>query len=217
MDITAPAQLRRIDIRVRIHPNDRNLSPQALLHRARRPCDGPNGDAVVAAEREHQPSLRRMLVHLLRQLPRHGRNQARVLHPAMRRVRGGEQVLVGVHGVVVVEGEVQVGGERGEEAGFDERAGADVDAGMALRGDGISATGSRVDGEERERAQWGSPGHRKSRQRRRQALRGGKGIGVGLVGSLRYARRKRSRWRRVWTRRARRCLGVSRELRINCN
>jgi len=50
MDIAAFARIRRIDIRMRIHPDNRNLLPQSLPYRFRSPRNSADGDGVVAAE-----------------------------------------------------------------------------------------------------------------------------------------------------------------------
>lgn len=134
VDVPALAALRRVDIRVRIHPNNRHLAAQALADGATGARDGADGDGVVAAEGEDEAARGGVLVDLVGEGLRDGGDGARVLHRAVRGVGGGEEGGVGVHGVVVVQGVAEVGGELGEETGGDEGGGGGFDAGLALGG-----------------------------------------------------------------------------------
>ena len=72
MDITTLARLRRINIRVRIHPNHRHLPPKALFYRARGPSNGANGDGVVAAKGEDEAAVAGVRVDLFGELAGYG-------------------------------------------------------------------------------------------------------------------------------------------------
>ncbi len=103
MDIPAIARLRRVDIGVRIHPNDSHLPPtEPFSDGPRRARDRADGDAVVAAEGEDASPLLGVLVDLLAELARHGADGARTLHVAVVGVGFGDDGRVGVDGVVVV-------------------------------------------------------------------------------------------------------------------
>lgn len=134
VDIPAPAALRRVDIRVRIHPDDGHVAAQALADGAAGAGDGADGDGVVAAEGEDEAARGGVLVDLVGEGLGDGGDGARVLHRAVRGVGRGEEGGVVVHGVVVVQGVAEVGGELGEEAGGDEGGGGGFDAGFTLGG-----------------------------------------------------------------------------------
>ena len=132
MNIPAFARLRRIDIRMRVHPNHRHFPAQSFLDGSRRARDGADRDGVIAAQRQHQPAVLRVLVHLVGKLLGDGADGERVLHVAVVWVGGGHEAGVIVHRVVVVEGVAQVLFQLGEEAGGYEGGGGGVDAWFAL-------------------------------------------------------------------------------------
>ena len=132
VDVAAAARLGRVDVGVRVDPDDRDLAAQPLARRPRAAGDGADRDAVVPAEREREPAGGRVRVDLLGQATRDGGDAPRVQHAAVRRVGGRHEVGVGVHRAVVVQREAEVVRQLREQARLDERGGARVDAGQAL-------------------------------------------------------------------------------------
>lgn len=134
MDIPAAARLGRVDVCVRVDPDDANLAAQTLAQRARGAANRADGDAVVSAEGQHEAALRGVVVHLVCDAARHGGHGARVLHAAVGGVepRLGDEVRVQVDGVVAVQLVVELVAELGEEAGLDEGRGGGVNTGLAL-------------------------------------------------------------------------------------
>lgn len=103
VDIPTPAGFRRVDVGVRIHPDDSHFAVQPLPDGFRGAGDGPDGDGVIAPEREDAAALLCVLVDLLAELLRDGADGERVLHVAVIGVGGGGDGGVGVDGVVVEE------------------------------------------------------------------------------------------------------------------
>ena len=104
VDVPTLARLRCVDVRVRVHPDHRHLPAQPLPDGPRRARDGPDGDGMVPAQRQHQPAVLGVLVHLVGQLLGDGADGERVFHVAVVRVRSGLEARVIVDRVVVVEG-----------------------------------------------------------------------------------------------------------------
>ena len=108
MDIAAFARIRRIDIRMRIHPDNRNLLAQPFPHRLRSPGNSADGNGVVAAERQNQFSRFGVGVDLVADLLCYGRHESWLFHFADFGVGGGAQRGVVVDLVVVGDVEVEV-------------------------------------------------------------------------------------------------------------
>jgi hypothetical protein len=91
---------------------------------------------MIPSQRQHQPPLLRMLIHLSRQRLRHRRHSLWLLHAAIHRVfRGVHQVLgVVVHDAVVVDRVAEVARQGRQEARVQEGGGRRVDACFALGG-----------------------------------------------------------------------------------
>lgn len=134
MHIPTLASLRRINIRMRIHPHNRHLTAQPFANGARGAGDGADGDGVVAAEGEDEAALGGVGVDLGAEAVCDGGDGDGVFHVAVGGVGGGSEGGVGVDCVVVVEGVAEVFCELGEEAGGYEGCGGGVDAGFALGG-----------------------------------------------------------------------------------
>ena len=132
MDIPTLTRFRRVDIGVRIHPNDGHLAVQPFPDGFRGAGDGPYGDGVVAPERQDAAALLRVLVDLLAEPLRDGADGEWVFHVAVIGVRGRHDGGVGVDGVVVEEVIAEVFLELGQETGGDESCGRGIDAGFAL-------------------------------------------------------------------------------------
>lgn len=132
MNIPTIARLRRIDIRVGVHPDHRNVPPQTFTGGLGGSRDGPHGDGVVAAEGQHEAAFAGVGVDLTAELLGHGGDGAGFLHVAVVRVGGWDEVGVGMDFVVVEDVVFEVGAELVDEAGFDEGHGGGVGAGFAL-------------------------------------------------------------------------------------
>ncbi len=132
MHVPTVARLGGIDIGMRIHPNHRNVPSKPLPHRACRPGNRANRNTVIPAQRQHQPALLGLRMHLLCDLPGDRRHGARVLHAAVRRVLGRDEVRVEVHGIVAVQVVAELVAQLGQQARLDEGGGRGVDAGLAL-------------------------------------------------------------------------------------
>lgn len=104
VDIAAVADLRLVDVRVRVHPYEGHFPPEPLAYRARGAAHGADRDGVVAAEGEDEAALRGVGVDLRGYFAGDGRDSEGVFHVAVRGVGGGDQGGVGVDGVVMVEG-----------------------------------------------------------------------------------------------------------------
>lgn len=145
MNIPTPARLGGINIRMRIHPNNRNLPPEPLTNRFRRTAYTTDGDTVVTAERQNQTALGGVVVDLVGDATGDGGDGAGVFHAAIGRVlpRGGDEVGVEVDGVVAVEFVVEFVAELGEEACFDEGGGSSVNAFFALRRQTVVLAGQK--------------------------------------------------------------------------
>ena len=115
MNISTPARLRGIDIRVRIHPDDGHVPAQPLADRLRGPGNAADGDRVVAAQRQHAAAFPGVRVDLVGELSRDGGDSEGVLHPADVGVGDWHEVFVGVHCVIVVEVVAQFFAELCEE------------------------------------------------------------------------------------------------------
>jgi hypothetical protein len=120
MNIPTLARLRRIDIRMRVHPNNRHLPSQSLPNRLRSPTNCTNGDRMVAPEGEDTAAFFCMRVDLFGESLRDGRYSEGVLHPAEIGVGSWHKVFVGVDCVVVVEFVSEFGVELGEETVCDQ-------------------------------------------------------------------------------------------------
>lgn len=147
VDVAALAGLGRVDVGVRIHPDDGRLAlaAGAVAHARHRAGNAAHRDAVVAAQRQRKPARRRVRPHLARQRSRHRRHGARVVHAAVRhrvrrRVRQHRGVIVhyraggrvGGRRRVVDERVAELVGQLGQQAGVDECLGSRVGAGLAL-------------------------------------------------------------------------------------
>nr|POE93675.1 hypothetical protein CFP56_19687 [Quercus suber] len=132
VDVAAVARLRRVDVGVRVDPDDSELAAEALADRARGAGDGADRDRVVAAEREHAAAVLGVLVDLRAELLRHRADALRLLHVAVVRVLGGDEVGVGVDLAVVVNVVFEVVPQLVDQAGFDEGHGRCIDTGFAL-------------------------------------------------------------------------------------
>lgn len=119
MDIPTRTHLGDIDIRMRIHPNNRRLATQPLPHGLLRPRDTPHRDGMVAAKREHELALARVAVDLRGELLGDGAHGSGLFHAAVVRVVGGGDVFVVVDFAVVVDLVVEVFAELVQEAGLD--------------------------------------------------------------------------------------------------
>lgn len=91
MDIPAPAGLGRVDIGMSIHPDNRHLLAQPLADGLRRAGHGADGDGMIAAQREHEPPLPRVRVHLLADALRHRADREGALHVAILGIRRWHQ------------------------------------------------------------------------------------------------------------------------------
>jgi hypothetical protein len=78
MDIATGAHLGNIDVGMRIDPDDTNLATQSLPRRPRNTRDTSDRDRVVAAERESELALARVLVCLSAECFRNGGHRARL-------------------------------------------------------------------------------------------------------------------------------------------
>lgn len=135
VDVARIRHLRRINIRMRIHPDERHLAPQPLADSLGRASNRANGNAVVPAEGEHAAPRDGLRVDLVAEGAGDGGHGARLLHVAVVGVGGGggDHVSVGVHFAVVVDVVAQVLVELGEEAVLDELGGAGVNACFGLQ------------------------------------------------------------------------------------
>lgn len=134
VNISTAARLGSIDVGVRIDPDHGDFPTQALAQRFRTAADGADGDAVVAAQGEDQAALGGVLVDLLGDAVRDGRDGLGVLHAAVGRVGAlrGDQVRVQVDRVVAVEFVAQLVAQLRQQARLNERRGRGVDAWFAL-------------------------------------------------------------------------------------
>lgn len=139
--IPAVAALGRVDVGVRIDPDDGHLPTQPLPDGLRRPADRADGNGMVAAEGEHEAALLGVRVDLFRELLRHGRDRERVFHPADIRIRGGDELFVGVHRIIVMELVPELFAQLGEETALDQGRGRSVDSWFALRGVSLRRSG----------------------------------------------------------------------------
>lgn len=132
VDVAAVARLGGVDVGVRVDPDDGDVAVEALARGLGRAGNGADGDAVVAAEGERHAALRRVLVRLLGDLAGDDGGVAGALHAAVVRVRLGDDVLVGLDGLVAVELVLELIAELVEEAGFEEDLGASIDTSFGL-------------------------------------------------------------------------------------
>jgi len=133
MYVSTWAILWPVQIRMRIDPNHRHVPTQPLLDSLGRPADGPDCNRVVSAQREHHASLTGMLVDLLGQLARYGRDGAWILHATVRLVRGWVEIRIGVYGAIMMHGVGKLALKLGEEACVKERLWAFFDAEFDLK------------------------------------------------------------------------------------
>ena len=120
VDVTAGAQLGKVDVGMGVDPDDPHLTAQPLANRLGRTGDGADGDGVVAAQGEHELAVLGVVVDLRAQALGDGTDGARLLHVAVVRVLGGNVLLVVVDDVVVVNIVVEVLAQLGEQAGLDQ-------------------------------------------------------------------------------------------------
>lgn len=76
---------------------------------------------MIASEGENQPPLFGVRIDLIGDATGDCGHRARVLHVAVGRVIGGDEVAVEVDGVVAVQAIPEFVAELGEQAGFEER------------------------------------------------------------------------------------------------
>lgn len=103
VDVAAVAPLGRVDVGVRVDPDEGNLAVQTLASSLGAARDGANSNAVVTTKGENQAALLGVLVHLLRDPAVDGRDDAGVLHAAVVGVRGGHELVVLLDFGVAVE------------------------------------------------------------------------------------------------------------------
>ena len=132
VDVAAAAGLRRVDVGMRIDPNDSDLATQTLANGLGGAPDGSDGNAVVAAERQHQTPFLCVRVHLVGDAPCYGGHGAWVLHVAVGWVLGRYEICVEMHRVIAVELVPKLFPELGQQPRLDQRRGRSVDSGFAL-------------------------------------------------------------------------------------
>lgn len=103
MHIPTLTRLGRINIRMRIHPNNRYLSIQSLPYRLRGPRNCPNRNTMITSKSQDASAFFRMRVDLIAEFVGDGRDGEGVLHSAEIGVGGREKLFVGVDGVIVEE------------------------------------------------------------------------------------------------------------------
>ena len=103
MNMPARTLLRRIDIGMRIDPHNSHLTTQPLPNRLRSPGYRAHGNRVVATKREHHATFSRVLVDLLAELLVRGADGDGFLHASVVWVRRGQEVIVVVHRVVMMD------------------------------------------------------------------------------------------------------------------
>ena len=113
-----------------------------------------------------------MRVHLRAQPLRHGGHGARVLHAAVVGVQRGDELFVGVHGVVVVQVVAELLVELRQEPVLDQGRGRCVDSWFALWGvrwGELGGDGEGVEEMKEMKERESVPGRLRSRRRRRRA------------------------------------------------
>ena len=89
VDVAAVRRLGRVDVGMRVDPNDGNVSAEPLADGFGGTGNGANGDGVVAAERQHELAVAGVLVHLVADFARHSAGELGALHAAVVWVVGG--------------------------------------------------------------------------------------------------------------------------------
>lgn len=116
MDVAAVARLGRIDVSVRVNPDDGDFATQPLTHGFCSAGNGADGDGMIAAECEDEAPLSCVLVDLAAQLLCDGADCSWLLHAPVVGVFLRHQVSVRVHLAVEVDVVLKVVCELGFEA-----------------------------------------------------------------------------------------------------
>lgn len=132
VNVSAVTALRSVDVRMRINPDNSNLTVQPLPSSLGSTSNSTNRNAVVTTECEGHAALARVLVCVRCDLAGHGGCVTGLLHAAVVRVRLGHEVLELLDGLVAKELVAELVADLGQEAGLNEGGGTDVDAGLGL-------------------------------------------------------------------------------------
>lgn len=120
VDVAGAARLGRVDVGVRVHPDDGHLPTEPLAHGLGGTGDGADGDGVVAAQGQDHSSLPGVCVDLVAETLGDAAHGLGVLHVSEGRVFFRHEVFVRVHRVVAMELVVELVPQRGEQAGLDQ-------------------------------------------------------------------------------------------------
>lgn len=133
VDVPARRYFRRVDVRMRIHPDDSQLTTvQSFPDRLGRAGDRSDREGMVTAQRQDTSPLGSVLVDLLADAPCRRADRQRSLHPTIIRIMLGHDLSVRVDGIVMVECVTQVVPELGQEARCDQGGGSSIHARFAL-------------------------------------------------------------------------------------
>ena len=120
MNVSRIARLGSIDVCMCIHPNDGDFSTQSLFDCFGGAGDCADGYTVISAQCQDKPSLGSMLIDLLRKLLVDRRDCSGIPHIPVRRIRLGNEGLVVVNCVIVVNVVSKVFLELSQETSFNE-------------------------------------------------------------------------------------------------
>ena len=121
-----------VDVGVGVDPDDVHAAIETLSDSTGNAGDGSDGDGVVPAEGECETAFFCVGVDLGGEFLGDSGDGEGVSHVELGRVVFGEDVSVGVDGVVIVDGVAKGPFEIIDEAGFDEEVRGYVDTGFSL-------------------------------------------------------------------------------------
>lgn len=116
--ISTVAGFGSIDIAVGVYPDHSHLPVQSLADSSSSSSYRANRNTVIPSKSQDTPPFFRMSVYLLCKLFRDSRDGEWVLHSAVIRVVAGHKLFVRVHAAIVKKFVTKLGGQLGEETGF---------------------------------------------------------------------------------------------------
>ena len=132
MDGTRGGCLRGVYVRVGIDPDDIHAAIETLSDGTGSARDGSDGDGMIPTEGECKTTFFCMGVDLRGEFLCDGGYREGVVHIELGGVLFGEDVFVGVDGVVVVDGVTEGIPEIIKETGFDEEVGSYINTRFTL-------------------------------------------------------------------------------------
>ena len=133
MNVSAVRRLGRVDVSMSVDPDDADLPSQPLSGSLRGAGDGADGNGVITAQSQDEPTLGCMLVDLLTELFVDCATRPRRLHFAMVFVLLGDDVSIVMHLSIEADVELEVVFQLVEQTCFNEGHWCSIDTRFSLQ------------------------------------------------------------------------------------